>query len=46
MKGRDVEPSGSVADPEGEVVARLERLLRTAPADATVEGVVLVFKPR
>jgi len=46
VKGRDIEPGGSVADPEGEVVARLERLLRTAPADVTVEGVVFAVKPR
>ena len=46
MKGRDVEPGGSVADPEGEVVARLKKLLRAATEDVTVEGVVIAVKRR
>jgi len=46
VKGRDVEPGGSVADPEGEVVARLKKLLRAATEDVTVEGVVIAVKRR
>jgi len=46
VKGRDVEPGGAVADPEGEVVARLETLLRAAPPDGTVEAMAFSVKPK
>jgi len=46
VKGRDVEPGGAVADPEGEVVARLEQMLRAAPPDATLEAIAFSVKPK
>jgi predicted Ser/Thr protein kinase len=43
-RGRDIEPAGAVDDPEGEVVARLTKILRAAPADVSLEGVAFAVK--
>lgn len=39
VKGRDVEMGGVVADPEGEVLARLTKLAASAPKNTTVEAI-------
>lgn len=44
-RGRDIEPAGAVDDPEGEVVARLTKILHAAPADVSLEGVAFAVKP-
>lgn len=44
VKGRDVEMGGVVADPEGEILARLTKLAASAPKDATVEAIAFAVK--
>jgi tRNA A-37 threonylcarbamoyl transferase component Bud32 len=45
-KGKDVVLGGAVEDPEGEVVDRLNRWLKSLPAGVTVEGWAFVVKDR